>query len=966
MSVVPLTLHGRIPTFRPDMSAERYRHLAYAAGVVATVLGCTALFGQLLDVQLLKQLLPGFGTIKLNSAAALALVGMSLLLQIEPDSPAQRKWMGRAFACSAFAIAFLTLLQHALGVELGIDQLLCVGEPGSAHPGRMSPNAAVSYVAVGTALVLLDTKVAALRATREALAIAVFAIGFIAATGYALGVTSLYGISGHASMAFHTMLGLLALSMGVLASRPKSAVMAILAQSNPAGTSIRRLLPLIVLVPVGVGWLGLQGHQRGMFATDFVLALTVTIFTGAIATLAVWNARLQGKSERARQQGLEDERFLFELGDLLRTSVVASDVLFAVSKKLGEYLGVSRCLFAEVDVPHDQVTIVHDYHHGLTSMAGTHVLSSYGSEVVAEASAGHTVVVSNTSDDKRTTPYHTNAYEPAGLGALVAMPLLREGRWVSNFVVAGHEPRVWQARELSLIRSVAEGAWLWFEGLGLSEAVRKGDEERSRAEQETRVSEERFWLFVHAVKDHAIFLLDADGTVATWNAGAQRLEGYCGDEIVGRNFSTFFSREDIEAGKPQQLLELATRKGTHQDEGWRVRKNGSRVWCSVVLTALRDAKGELVGFGKVTHDMTERLRANERFRLAIEAAPTGMLMIDRAGKIVLANLHVEKMFGYKREALLAKSTELLVPERFRGQDPEHRADFFRTPEAHVMGKGRQLYALRQDGTEVPVEIGLTPLETPEGNFVLCSVVDVTERRRGEREREDLVAQLLALNTDLEARVTVRTSELSASLRERETLLQEVHHRVKNNLQVISSLINMQVRKLTDVASRSALDECQARVQAIALIHEKLYQSKDYSRVPFSEYASSLAASVFHATGVSPGAVSLELDIEVLSLAVDKAIPCGLILNELITNALKHAFPAERVGVIRVELHRLPDAAIRISVADDGVGMPAKFDIEKSSSLGMQLVSTLVEQLEGRLEVSGASGAKFSVTFSEEG
>jgi len=117
------------------------------------------------------------------------------------------------------------------------------------------------------------------------------------------------------------------------------------------------------------------------------------------------------------------------------------------------------------------------------------------------------------------------------------------------------------------------------------------------------------------------------------------------------------------------------------------------------------------------------------------------------------------------------------------------------------------------------------------------------------------------------------------------LLQEVHHRVKNNLQVISSLMNMQVRRTDDASSRSALAECQNRVLAIALIHEKLYQSRNYARVPFSDYARSLADNIFHATGVSPGNTKLSVEFESLSLAVDKAIPCGLILNELITNAL---------------------------------------------------------------------------------
>jgi len=208
----------------------------------------------------------------------------------------------------------------------------------------------------------------------------------------------------------------------------------------------------------------------------------------------------------------------------------------------------------------------------------------------------------------------------------------------------------------------------------------------------------------------------------------------------------------------------------------------------------------------------------------------------------------------------------------------------------------------------------------------------------------------------------RQGELARNLKEREVLLQEIHHRVKNNLQVISSLINMQVRKLEPGTSRDALEQCQTRVLAIALIHEKLYQSKDYSEVRFAEYARSLAASVFHALGVSQSEVALELAIADVPLGVDRAIPCGLLLNELITNALKHAFPAGRGGAVRVELSRVPGDKLRLVVKDNGIGLPAGFALRRTESLGVQLVTTLAEQLDASLEVASNGGAMFQLTF----
>jgi two-component sensor histidine kinase len=180
--------------------------------------------------------------------------------------------------------------------------------------------------------------------------------------------------------------------------------------------------------------------------------------------------------------------------------------------------------------------------------------------------------------------------------------------------------------------------------------------------------------------------------------------------------------------------------------------------------------------------------------------------------------------------------------------------------------------------------------------------------------------------------------------------------------VISSLINMPVRMLDQGSTRDALEECQTRVLAIALIHEKLYQSKDYSQVRFADYARSVAGNVYHAAGISQSEVSLELAIEEIPLGIDRAIPCGLVINELITNSLKHGFKGARTGTIRVELKTLDDGQLRLTVQDNGAGLPDGFEVHKVQSMGLQLVCTLSEQLDARLVVDGERGASFQLTF----
>jgi PAS domain S-box-containing protein len=535
------------------------------------------------------------------------------------------------------------------------------------------------------------------------------------------------------------------------------------------------------------------------------------------------DGRLQGKAVwrdiSVRKQEERDRGFMAELGDAQRLCVAPLELMGMVTERLARYLSAARATFIEVDVERDRITIQHDCHPGLPAISTDLELSTFAAENRADQRAGRTSVTNDIRSDARTASSFERAYEPLQVHASVTVPLIRNGQWIASLSVTETKPRVWERREVTLIEAVAERASLAVEQLRLTAVLREKE-----LQELARRSEQRFRTLVEGVKDYAILLLDPKGYVMSWSGGAERIKGYAQSEIIGKHFSVFYSQEDIVACHPAEVLRRAESEGRHAEEGWRVRKDGSKLWADVLVTALRDGNGVLEGFAKVTRDHSERRQADE--------------------------------------------------------------------------------ALRQ-----------------------------------------------------------RQEQLSASLKEREVLLQEVHHRVKNNLQVISSLINMQMRQMVDVSAKIALAECKTRIEAIALIHEKLYQYQDYANVPFSDYARSLSANIFHATGISPGSIELQVEIEPVSLAVDKAIPCGLILNELITNTLKHAFPDERSGKVRVELRAVDEQrTLLLIVQDDGVGMPAAFDITKSVSLGMRLVTTLVEQLDGTLEIVCDAGTLFRVQF----
>jgi two-component sensor histidine kinase len=206
--------------------------------------------------------------------------------------------------------------------------------------------------------------------------------------------------------------------------------------------------------------------------------------------------------------------------------------------------------------------------------------------------------------------------------------------------------------------------------------------------------------------------------------------------------------------------------------------------------------------------------------------------------------------------------------------------------------------------------------------------------------------------------------LKASLSEKEVLLKEIHHRVKNNMQVISSLLSLQASHLPDDSMRAILQDVTHRVRSMALVHEKLYQSADMARIEFAEYAQTLLGYLWRAHGTPTSYIRLALDLEPTPLSVNAAVPCGLILNELATNALKHAFRGRNSGEVIVSLHGNPEGQVCLRMRDNGTGLPAGLDWRSAKSLGLCLVQILAKQLSATVEVSsvGGEGTEFSVTF----
>ena len=234
------------------------------------------------------------------------------------------------------------------------------------------------------------------------------------------------------------------------------------------------------------------------------------------------------------------------------------------------------------------------------------------------------------------------------------------------------------------------------------------------------------------------------------------------------------------------------------------------------------------------------------------------------------------------------------------------------------------------------------------------------------------ARLFRRSQEEIARRLAAEEKVTTSLREKEVLLKEIHHRVKNNLQTVSSILNLQSRTLSDPAVQAVFRDSQARVRTMALIHEKLYRSEDLNRISFAEYGHSLASYLIRSYQIPSRRVHLNVDRTDVLMDIDTAVPCGLIINELVTNSLKYAFPSDpdspegRIDgtrdEIRITMVQQADQCLQLTVSDTGVGFPQDLDFRETGSLGLRLVNTLVDQLEGTIELSYRDGACFEITF----
>lgn len=476
----------------------------------------------------------------------------------------------------------------------------------------------------------------------------------------------------------------------------------------------------------------------------------------------------------------------------------------------------------------------------------------------------------------------------------------------------------------------------------INTVLKKEIEEHKITQQKLQAQENYTRNLIQSSLD-MIMASDHEGNVTEFNRAAEEQFGYSKSEVMRRNFRILYkSKEDY-----NRVLKTIAKEGKFIGEIQNVRKSGEVFTSLLSVAQIISDTGEVIGSMGVSRDITV-LRENERLMMEQKAKLESifnstenimMWTMDRDHKITTVNRNfsywLEEQFNEKIDAKTQITSVLkkhIDENQYQGQLTSFdnafsgRAQQFEFPLRHPNGKALWLQVFLN-----PVYMG-EKLEE-----ISCLAYDNTERKEIDRKVRD-------------------------ALKEKEVLLQEVHHRVKNNLQVISSILNLQSSYVTDPKTLEILQESQNRIKSMSFIHETLYRTIDFSSIDFSEYMRTLSNNLIQSYRLEDCQVHFTTDLDPLTIHIDQAIPCGLIVNELISNALKYAFKGRKEGDLHLSLKR-KNKTVVMRVADNGVGLPKGFNYEKTDSLGVQLVYTLTEQIDGTITVNTAStGTEFLITF----
>lgn len=476
-----------------------------------------------------------------------------------------------------------------------------------------------------------------------------------------------------------------------------------------------------------------------------------------------------------------------------------------------------------------------------------------------------------------------------------------------------------------------------------------------------------------AVTDVGIYLLDPDGRVASWNTGAERVEGWRAEEILGRHFSVFFPRALAAAGKPQQALAMAREKGRFQDEGLRVRRDGSTFMAQVTINPLTDETGALLGYAKVTQDISARVAADEslkareaHLRSILETVPDAMIVIDEGARIQSFSAAAERLFGYRAGEIVGENVTLLMPSPHREQHDAYVERYLSTGERRIIGIGRVVVGLRKDGSTFPMELAVGEMRLESGRYFTGFVRDLTERQQTEARLQELQAELIHMS-----RFTALGEMASTLAHEINQPLTAITNYLKGCRRLLEQSPDERAPTLQNALDKAAEQALRAG-QVIRQLREFVTRGESERRVEnlprLIQEASALALVGAKERGVR---VQYRLDPAAKLVLADR-IQIQQVLLNLVRNAIEAMENARRRELV-VATSATDEGMAEITVSDTGPGLapevarqlfqPFVTTKRHGMGVGLSICRTIVEAHGGKIWAeSKPDGAAFRFTL----
>lgn len=1144
------------------------------------------------NIAVLKSVFPSQSTMKVNTALSFILSGISLLTVPYGRINVRRHLsVGLACATGVAAVACLILAEYAFLIDLGIDQFFVhdpVDSVATRFPGRMALVTAGLFLLSSTTLTLIHLN----RGPRlaQVLTVLVFFTASLCCLSYLYGAKSLHSIASFSPIAVHTAISFLIFSMGLLSALPKMGLVALIAGDGVGGVLIRQLLPIAIIGPVLMGWIRLGGQQAGWYGTEFGSALFASFSIMLCSGLVCWTALIVQRSDFRRR--LADEAFRASerrfrviveatpsgllLVDHQGRIILANspmEKLFGYAQSAFVGMAVEQLIPERYRAHHPEFRAQYFANPQSRSMGSGQDLRGLrrdGSEFAIEIglspveTEGKLFVLASVNDitfrkeadqalrmserryrvllegvpqqvwtclqngqcdylSRQWTDYTgiperdhlgngwLNAVHPEDLAYI-------SERWHDairtrdpldvELRIRSHSGQYRWFKSRSVLLSLDDGSAKWFgtntdiddqkraeatlrqahdqlerrvqertrQLTELNASLQQEIDIRRSAEARLRERAEEIETLLDVLPVPVWIARDPECHTITGNRATYELLALPHGTNISRSappgektaFRVFHEgREVAPEDLPMQraaALGVVVRNAVFD----LVFDDGSCRSVFGLAAPLFDPNERVRGCIAVFVDITEIRRlekglqaSEERFRSAFDYAPIGMALVAPDGKWLRVNRSLCELVGYSAEELLATDFQAitypddldldlsLVREVLDGSRQNYQMEkryFHRQGRIiHVLLSvsllrnldGQPLYfvsqiedishrkeaelslaandaLLRQFIKHSPAAIAMfdsnacylqmsdrwnTDYSLSERNIVGMSHYDVfpdasdkwkevhnrvlagavekcdeDQYQRADGSLEWLqwecrpwykaggeVGGLIMFTQVITERKQIEAQTL-ASLREKEVLLKEIHHRVKNNLQIVSTLLDLQSDFTSDPAALQMFQESRGRVKSMSLIHERLYTSQDMARVNFSEYMRQLADDIYQTYKISSDVIQLDLDVEIPPMTIDIAIPCGLLLNELISNCFKHAFTHTPNGNVRVGLRRSSDGTNVFIVSDNGAGFPPNTDFRKTVSFGLQLVNMLVDQLNGDIEMVTGRGTTFTIRF----